>query len=223
MSEKYHTEAAQHIDDAHHIETTHHIDASHHIDVAHHLKKLRKAMKEVQSSKRFEHTLGVEYTAAALAMRYGASVENALLAGLLHDCAKCLSDEELFSLCKKHGLDLSETEKRNPSLLHSKVGAYLAEHKYGIKNQDIINAIRSHTTGRPEMSLLEKIVFVADYMEPGRNHAPNLSEIRKLAFEDINKALLIILENTLAYLDTTGEETDPLSRETLNFYKGKVG
>lgn len=193
-----------------------------HKENSHHLKELRKAVKEVQTSKRFEHTLGVEYTAAALAMRYGASVENALIAGLLHDCAKCMSDEALYSLCKKHGLNLSESEKRNPCLLHSKVGAYLAEHKYGIKNQDILNAIRSHTTGRPEMSLLEKIVLIADYIEPGRNHAPNLSEVRTLAFEDLNKALVVILENTLAYLDTSEEETDPMSRITLDFYKGKV-
>ena len=105
------------------------------------LKELRKAMKEAQSSKRFEHTKGVEYTSAALAMRYGASIEDALAAGLLHDCAKCLPDDKQLSLCEKHGLYVTDTEKKNPFLLHSKVGAYLAEHKYGVTNQDVLNAI----------------------------------------------------------------------------------
>lgn len=182
------------------------------------LKELRKAMREVQTSKRFEHTKGVEYTAAALAMRYGASVEDALTAGLLHDCAKCLTDKELLSACEKHGIDISAVEKKNPSLLHSKVGAFLAQHKYGIQNQDIINAIRNHTTGRKGMSLLEKIVFVADYMEPGRNQAPNLTEIRRLAFEDLNKALVKILEDTLSYLENHGGEIDPQTRETWEYY-----
>lgn len=182
------------------------------------LKELRKAMREVQTSKRFEHTKGVEYTAAALAMRYGASVEDALAAGLLHDCAKCLTDKELFSVCEKHGIVISTVEKKNPSLLHSKVGAFLAQHKYGIQNQDIINAIRNHTTGRKGMSLLEKIVFVADYMEPGRNQAPNLTEIRRLAFEDLDKALVKILEDTLSYLENHDGEIDPQTRETWEYY-----
>lgn len=183
------------------------------------LKELRKAMKEVQTSKRFEHTKGVEYTSAALAMRYGASMEDALVAGLLHDCAKCLTDEEQLSVCEKNNLNISEVEKKHPSLLHSKVGAYLAEHKYGIQNQDILNAIRNHTTGRQGMSLLEKIVFVADYVEPGRTQAPNLAEIRQLAFEDIDRALLKILEDTLSYLEDSEDEIDPQTRRTWEYYK----
>lgn len=182
------------------------------------LKELRKAMKEVQSSKRFEHTKGVEYTSAALAMRYGASMEDALTAGLLHDCAKCLTDDKQLSICEKHGLIVTDVEKKNPFLLHSKVGAYLAEHKYGVKNPDVLNAIRNHTTGRQGMSLLEKIVFVADYIEPGRKEAANLTEIRKLAFEDLDRALLKILEDTLKYLEESGRETDPGTRETWEYY-----
>ncbi len=182
------------------------------------LKELRKAMREVQSSKRFEHTKGVEYTSAALAMRYGASMEDALAAGLLHDCAKCLPDEKLLSICEKHGLFVTDAEKKNPFLLHSKVGAYLAEHKYGIPNQDVLNAIRNHTTGRQGMSLLEKIVFVADYIEPGRKEAANLTDIRRLAFQDLDRALLRILEDTLKYLEAGGGEADPRTHETWEYY-----
>lgn len=183
------------------------------------LKELRKAMREVQSSKRFEHTKGVEYTSAALAMRYGAVMEDALAAGLLHDCAKCLTDDKQLSICEKHGLAVTDAERESPFLLHSKVGAYLAEHKYGVKNQDVLNAIRSHTTGRPGMSLLEKIVFVADYIEPGRKEAANLTHIRKLAFEDLDRAVLKILEDTLEYLTEAGGEIDPRTHRTWEYYQ----
>ncbi len=185
------------------------------------LKELRKMMKEVQSAKRFEHTKGVEYTSAALAMRYGVSLEDALVAGLLHDCAKCLPDDKLLSVCEKHGLTVTKAERESPYLLHSRVGAYYARHKYGVENQDILNAIHNHTTGRQNMSLLEKIVFVADYIEPGRKEAENLADIRRLAFEDIDKALLKILEDTLQYLEGSGKEIDPRTRETLEYYKSR--
>lgn len=182
------------------------------------LRKLRKAMKKAQDAKRFEHTLGVEFTSASLAMRYGASVRSAQTAGLLHDCAKCLTDEKRLSICRKHDIAMTDTERKNPFLLHAKVGAYLAGEKYGIKDEDILNAIRNHTTGRPEMSLLEKIVFVADYIEPGRKQAPNLEEIRGLAFQNLDRALLRILEDTLEYLDSGSGEVDPMTRTTWEYY-----
>ena len=183
------------------------------------LRKLRKKMEKAQDSRRFEHTLGVEFTSAALAMRYGASVINAQTAGLLHDCAKCLTDKERVSICKKNNIPMSELEKSNPFLLHAKVGAWLAKKQYGISDLDILNAIQNHTTGRPGMSLLEKIVFIADYMEPGRNHAPNLDEIRRLAFEDLDQTMLKILNDTLEYLDSKNGDVDPMTRKTLEYYK----
>jgi len=186
------------------------------------IKKLRKAVKKTQTEKRYEHTLGVAYTASSLAMRYNASVQDALTAGMLHDCAKCLGDEKLRSICKKQNILTTELEERKSYLLHAKVGAYLAEKKYGIKNQDILNAIRYHTTGRGNMSLLEKIIFVADYIEPGRKPVPNLTEIRQLAFIDIDKTVVFILENILCYLQETGAEIDPGTAATLEYYKGQA-
>lgn len=182
------------------------------------LKKLRRAVRKAQDQKRYEHTLGVEYTSAALAMRYGADLKGAVLAGLLHDCAKCFSDDELLTLCDKHNIPVTETERRSPFLLHGKLGRHLAEHKYGIKDQDVLNAIEHHTTGRENMSLLEKIVFVADYIEPNRKQAPNLAEIRALAFQDLDKALLRILEDTLSYLKVSGGELDPMTEITWKYY-----
>lgn len=183
------------------------------------MKKLRKVIRKAQNTKRYEHTLGVEYTAAALAMRYGANVNDALLAGLLHDCAKCLSDEKLIKICEKNQLPITETERKLPFLLHGKAGGYLAEKKYGVQNREVIDAIVNHTTGREGMGLLEKIVFVADYIEPGRKHAANLEELRRLAFQDIDKAMLRILEGTLTHLKATGYAIDPRTEATWNYYK----
>lgn len=185
-------------------------------------KKLRKAMEKAQDTKRYEHTLGVAYTAAALAMCYDEDVLSAQIAGLLHDCAKCLSDEKRLSICEKHNISISDIERRNPYLLHAKVGSYLAMKKYRVKNQDIIYSILNHTTGRPGMSPLEKIIFIADYIEPGRKNAPNLKEIRKLAFENLDAALLKILGDTLEYLKSTGGEIDPMTEKTYDYYKPKT-
>lgn len=186
-------------------------------------RKIRKAMEKTLDARRYEHTLGVEYTAAALAMRYGESIRNAQLAGLLHDCAKCLTDEKKLSICEKHNIAVSEIEKRNPFLLHAKAGSYLAMKKYHVNDADVINAILNHTTGRPGMSLLEKIIFTADYIEPGRNQAPNLDKIRRMAFEDLDRALVMILEDTLAYLKDTGGEMDPMTEKTYEYYCNKMG
>ena len=187
------------------------------MDKAKYLRKLRKKMEKMQDAKRFAHTLGVEFTAAALAMRYQADVTDAQIAGLLQDCAKCLTDEKRVSICEKHQIPMTDIERRNPFLLHAKVGEFLAKEKYGITNPDILNAIRFHTTGRENMSLLERIVFVADYIEPGRRQAPNLAEIRQLAFTDLDAAMLKILEDTLSYLKATGGELDPMTEITYEY------
>ena len=105
------------------------------------LKKIRKAMEKELDPKRYEHTLGVAYTAASLAMRYGADLNSALIAGMLHDCAKCLSNEKKISICKKHDIPINPAEEKNPFLLHAKVGSYLASKKYGVTDPDILNAI----------------------------------------------------------------------------------
>ncbi|MBR5799604.1 MAG: bis(5'-nucleosyl)-tetraphosphatase (symmetrical) YqeK [Lachnospiraceae bacterium] len=181
-------------------------------------KKIRDSIEKEMDEKRFAHTLGVAYTAAMLASIHGIPQDTALLAGLLHDCAKCYSDEKMFSLCSKNNVSYSVTEAKNTALLHGKVGAIIACKKYAIEDETILNAIRYHTTGRPEMTLLDKIIYVADYIEPGRKPLPNLSEIRKLAFQDLDAALIMILENILNYLESCGKETDPATRETYEYY-----
>lgn len=185
--------------------------------------KIRKKLKNELDKERYEHTLGVMYTAAALAMRYEEDIDNALMAGLLHDCAKCIPADAKIKLCDRYHLNVSEIELANPSLLHAKLGAFLAAKKYGIRNKEIINAIASHTTGRPAMTLLEKIIYIADYMEPGREELPNMAEVRKLAFTDINECMYRITKDLLVYLHTCNISIDPMSEKTYLYYKEKLG
>lgn len=177
-------------------------------------------MEKELSVKRYEHTLSVAYTAATLAMVHNADTENALLAGMLHDCAKCLSTKKLISLCKKNRLPMTEIELQNPAaLLHAKAGSFLAHEKYGIDDNDILNAIKYHTTGRPNMSRLEKILYIADYIEPGRKHAANLPQIRRMAYQDLDKTLFKILEDTLSYLLSAGGQIDAMTKKTYEYYQ----
>ncbi len=187
----------------------------------HKITKIRRKMMTELDKDRYEHTLGVMYTAASLAMRYDEDIEKALIAGLLHDCAKCLSGDTKIKLCKKYHLNVSEVEKENPSLLHAKLGAFLAAKKYHIKDKDIINAIASHTTGCPQMSLLDKIIYIADYIEPGRKELPNMAEVRKLAFTDIDACLYRILKDSLEYLTGMNVPIDPMTEKTYLYYKSK--
>jgi len=146
------------------------------------------------------------------------TIEKAMLAGLLHDCAKCLSTEKKIGLCVKKNIDITEVEISNPGLLHAKAGMVLAEEEYGIKDAQILHAIRVHTTGEADMGLLDKILFVADYIEPNRCEAPRLEEIRKLAFSDLNRTVAEILYDTINFLNTKSGAIDPTTQITYNYY-----
>ena len=122
------------------------------------IRDLKKDLKKNMDESRYEHTLGVMYTSAALAMRYECDLDKALLAGLMHDCAKCMPNAKKLKTAEKYGLEITDLEKKNPFMLHAKVGAVLAEKKYDITDEEVLGAIRWHTTGRPDMTLLEKIV-----------------------------------------------------------------
>lgn len=184
-------------------------------------------MEKSLEPKRYEHTLSVAYTAANLAMVHGADIQKALTAGMLHDCAKCMSHRKQLALCEKKHVQLSGMESaKNSPLIHAKAGSILARKEYGITDEDILNAISYHTTGRPKMSLLEKIIYIADYIEPGRDHAKrtaadmqNLEEVRKLAYRDLDAALCKILSDILAYLTSKGGKIDSMTQETYEYYR----
>lgn len=181
--------------------------------------EIRKQVKKELNKSRYEHTKGVMYTAGCLAMAHGYSIERAMLAGLLHDCAKCISNEKAIKLCEENNLPITSAEYESPYLLHAKLGAYFAETRYDIKDPKILHAIKVHTTGEPDMGILDKIIYIADYIEPGRCEAPDLEHVRKLAFEDLDACMAKILCDTLKYLSTRGGNIDPNTQRTYEYYR----
>lgn len=172
--------------------------------------------------KRFVHTLGVANMAANLAMMHDdVSLQRAKLAGLLHDCAKYLTNEEMFVLCEKLEIPMSESEKSTPAVIHGKLGAKLAVLRYGIEDDEICSAIACHTTGKSQMTTLEKIIYIADYIEPNRDMDCKpypLERIRRTAFFDLNQATGMILKNTLTYLEENQMPIDEMSLEAFHYY-----
>mgnify|MGYP001623955696 FL=1 len=185
-------------------------------------EKAEKRLRKELDPGRYRHTMGVSYTAACLAMVHGGDFDKARIAGLLHDCAKCISNDKQIICCRKAGIVVTDFERKNPFLLHAKLGSYLAETVYGIKDSEILNAITWHTTGKPRMTLLEKIIYIADYMEPNRYKAPNLAEIRRLAFQDLDQCMYQILEDTVGYLKKDPKTMDVTTEAAYQFYKQKV-
>lgn len=177
-----------------------------------------KLYKELDAD-RYQHTLGVMYTCAALAMVNHCDLEKAQIAGLLHDCAKCIPSKKKLKLCKKHNIPVTEFEERNPFLLHAKLGAFLAKSEYKVTDVEVLRAITYHTTGKPDMSVLEKIVYISDYIEPMRDKAPRLSEIRALAFRDLDECMYEILKDTLDYLEENPKDIDQMTVRAFHFYK----
>ena len=180
---------------------------------------IQEDLKSILNEHRYRHILGVQYTSICLAMRYGYDLKKAELAGLLHDCAKHMNGQDLIKICKENHICITAAEYQSPYLLHGKVGAHFANVKYGVEDKDILSAITVHTTGKPNMTMLEKIVFTADYIEPERHHAPNLDMLRKLSFENIDEAIYEILKQTLAYLHESMSNIDVQTITTYNYYK----
>ena len=185
--------------------------------------KIKEELKALMKPKRYLHILNVADMCFKLAKLHGYDPVKAYTAGLLHDCAKHLSDEEILKEAEKLGIEFDEVERRQASnLLHSKVGAEWAKLKYGIEDEDIINAIRFHTTGRPDMSVLEKIVYMSDVIEPGRTmkYTPGLEVIRSVATYDLDLACAYVLDNVVPYiLREYKDNVCMLSVETYEYYK----
>lgn len=153
------------------------------------LEEIRKYAKEHMSKKRFEHCLGVEKTAVELAKLYNADEEKARIASLLHDITKELSGEIQLQLCEEFGIILDSVEKHEPKIIHPITGAFFVKTRLNINDEDILNAIRNHTTARKGMSNLEKIIYLADFIEPNREFE-GLKELREIAYIDLDIAMV---------------------------------
>lgn len=190
------------------------------------IEEIQEKLQKKISPKLFRHIVGVRYTAEALAMRYDVSMDQAGTAGVLHDCAKYLSGEKMYQKCQKHQIAISPSEEKNPMLLHAKLGAYLAEHRYGVQDPEVLSAIRWHTTGKEDMSVLEQIVFLADYIEPHRKMIPGLDQVRRMAFQNLEEAVYLTLNNTVSYLEeqaviTGKKKFDPTTQAAYQYYAKK--
>lgn len=183
------------------------------------IEAINAKLHSVLTPKRYKHTQGVAQESLQLAKRYGADTDKAYMAGLLHDCAKCFTDEEKLELCDRYGLILDDILKSQPDLTHSFLGAKIAKEEYGINDSEVLDAIAYHTTGRPNMSILEKIVFIADYIEPNRDYFEGLDKVRELAYKDINKAIIYSLENTINYNKNKNRIIHPLGIAALDYIK----
>lgn len=184
---------------------------------------LRKKLSSKLAPMRYEHSLSVSFTCMNLAMRYGYDLDKAELAGLMHDCGKRYSDDIILKKCIKHGIEVTEAELNAMPVLHAKYGAWLAEHKYQITDREILDAIGCHTTGKPDMTVLDKILYIADYIEPRRFKAENLPLIRRLAYENLDETMYAILSGTLEYLDKKGGSIDPMTVEAYEYFKEMKG
>ena len=184
---------------------------------------IREKLKASLKPGRYEHSLSVSFTCMALAMRYGYDLDKAELAGLLHDCAKCYDNNSIIAACRNSGMELTEGELQAPSIIHSQASSQNGRREdVGVNDPEILSAIACHTTGKPDMSLLDKILYIADYIEPRRYKTKDLPAIRRLAFEDLDEALFQIMEGTLRYLKESGTYADIMTQNAYHYYKKQM-
>lgn len=187
-----------------------------HADLRHlEVDDLRACSLSMVYAKRHAHILGVEEEAVKLANRWGADERDARRAGILHDCTKYWSREEHLACCEKYGMELDPLEKENEKLLHAKTGSLMARHLFG-ENEAVCEAILWHTTGKADMSLLEKIVYIADYMEPNRAFE-GVETLRGLAYEDLDRAVALGLQMSIRDLKDRGRVVHRDTQEALDW------
>ena len=179
------------------------------------IEELEQVAISLVKPNRVAHILGCRDTAADLAVRWGANKNDAARAGLLHDITKALDGPLQLTLCREYGMMLDAFHEKNPKTLHALTGSLVVDRIFG-ENREVVAAIRSHTTGKANMNTLEKILYVADYMEPNRDF-PGVEKLRALAYEDLDKALKLGLQMTLELLKQQGREISPESAEALAF------
>lgn len=160
-------------------------------------------LKKILTPKRFNHTMNVVEAADKLAHTFGCDPDQAKLAALLHDCAKNLSDEQQLDCAQQHQIKIDQVCQNDPQLLHGPVGAILAGERYGVKDPAIQSAVCFHTTGCKKMSTLDKIIYLADYIEKGRSF-PGVDAIRQMAETDLDEAMIMALSNSICHVAQTG-------------------
>ena len=180
------------------------------------MERMIEELEKTLSKERFVHSLNVMEEAVKIASHYGADREKARVAGLLHDCGKIAAGEAMVGICESYHAIPDEMSRQEPGLLHAPLGVVLAKRVYGIEDEGILAAIRTHTTGCRDMSLLQKIVFIADYIEPGREFK-GVDDIRKEVFRDLDAAIIMALDYTIKHVIDRGMLLHPDTVEARNF------
>ena len=185
------------------------------------LEELRPVALSYLKAKRVRHVLGVEQEAIRLAKKYGADVEKARFAALLHDCTKKLDLGEQLALCAQYGIELDELERRALKLLHAKTGAAIARDVFGAP-RDVCDAILWHTTGRPDMTVLEKVIYLADYIEPSRDF-DGVDTLREAVYADLDRGLALGLKMSIEELEGYGSPVHEDTRAAYEYIRKQVG
>jgi predicted HD superfamily hydrolase involved in NAD metabolism len=186
------------------------------------IDEIKEKLEKDLSKKRFKHSLGVMETAMELAKVYSVDVDKAAVSGLLHDCAREIKGAEVFKACEKYAIEVDGITRIQPSLLHGSIGAQIAREEYGIEDQSVLLAIKYHTTGRADMDMLEKIIYIADYIEPGRSFE-GVEEARIEAFKDIDRTMLMALDRTVAHIIEKKSYIHVDAIHARNYILGQIG
>lgn len=185
------------------------------------LDEMTKELQQMLTPARFRHSINTMETCIRLAEKYGADVDKAAIAGLIHDCAKDVDKDAVLPMCEKYGIIVDEIMRSQPKLLHGDIGAHMAKELFGVDDPQILAAVADHTLGRPGMDVISSIVFIADYIEPGREFE-GVGEIRRAAEESLEKAIVVGINSTIRHVLRKGQLLHPRSVMTRNWALQKL-
>ena len=179
-------------------------------------EEVRDVLKDDED--RYWHSVSVSLTAQNLADVYGANKDDCMVAGILHDYCKCMSINEMLLMCEKYNVELSDEDKQADGCIHGFLAAKICKDKFNI-NDEVYNAIYYHTCGRPNMTILEKIIYISDFIEPLRRFRDRVEEVRKMAYINIDKAVVLSSEMGLKHLKATNKFIHSNTQKTIEYYK----
>lgn len=179
-------------------------------------EEIKEYLKSSLNENRYNHCIGVSETSKKLAKLHGADEEKAELAGLAHDCAKYMESEKILQILKDNNEEIDVVVQQWPPLMHGYAGEYVAREVFGIEDREVLNAIKYHVTGRENMTILEKVVFVADFIEPGRDF-PGVEKARALANEDLDEAIIFAFDSTISFVLKSGNLLHTKTIDSRNY------
>lgn len=182
------------------------------------LNQMEEKLKSTLSERRYKHSLGVMEAAVSMAEHFGADLEKARLAGLLHDCAKEIDKDEALKMCDEMGIFIDEEKRVQKGLLHADLGAEIMKRDYGIDDEEVYSAVKCHTMGKRNMTVLDKILYLADFIEPHRKEFEGLAKLRELCFEDLDEAMLYAINLSISFVTGKGKVLHKQTIDTRDYF-----